>query len=61
MGEVSIIGIDLAKQSFQVHGARADDSVAYRKKLSRGNVLGFLAFSRRGVWCRWKRPAAPRS
>ena len=43
MEEVSIIGIDLARNSFQVHGARADGSVAYRKKLSRTNVLGFLA------------------
>ncbi len=29
MEEVSIIGIDLAKRSFQVHGAKADGSVAY--------------------------------
>ena len=43
MEEVSIIGIDLAKRSFQLHGARADGSVAYRKKLSRGKLLGFLA------------------
>ena len=43
MEEVSIIGIDLAKRSFQVHGAKADGSVAYRKKLSRGKLLSFLA------------------
>ena len=43
MEEVSIIGIDLAKRSFQVHGATAGGSVAYRKKLSRGNLLSFLA------------------
>ena len=43
MKEVSIIGIDLAKHSFQVHGARADGSVAYRRKLSRGKLLGFLS------------------
>ena len=49
MGEVSIIGIDLAKQSFQVHGARADGSVAYRKKLSRGKVLSFVASQPRCV------------
>ena len=29
MEEVSIIGIDLAKRSFQLHGAKADGSVAY--------------------------------
>ena len=43
MEQVSIIGIDLAKNSFQLHGARADGSVAFRKKLSRGKVLDFLA------------------
>ena len=43
MEEVGIIGIDLAKRSFQVHGANGDGSVAYRKKLSRGKLLSFLA------------------
>ena len=43
MEEVTIIGIDLAKRSFQVHGARADGSVAFRRKLSRGRLLRFLA------------------
>ena len=43
MEEVGIIGIDLAKRSFQVHGARADGSVAHRGKLSRGRLLSFLA------------------
>ena len=43
MEEVSVIGIDLAKRSFQVHGAKADGSVAFRRKLSRGKVLSFLA------------------
>ena len=38
MEDVRVIGIDLAKRSFQVHGARADGSVAYR-----GKLLGFLA------------------
>jgi len=40
--EVSIIGIDLAKRSFQVHGARPDGSVAFRRKLSRGKLLDFV-------------------
>ncbi len=42
MEEVTIIGIDLAKRSFQVHGARADGSVAFRRKLGRGKLLGLL-------------------
>ncbi len=43
MAEVTIIGIDLAKHSFQLHGAHADGSVAFRKKLSREKLLDFLA------------------
>ena len=43
MSEVTIIGVDPAKQSFQVHGARSDGSVGYRKKLTRGQLLSFLA------------------
>ena len=43
MDEVSIIEFDLAKRSFQLHGARADGSVAFRKTLSRGKLLAFLA------------------
>ena len=43
MEKVSIIGLDLAKRSFQAHGAGADGGVGFRKKLSREKVLGFLA------------------
>ena len=43
MEQVSIIGIDLAKRSFQVHGALANGSVAFRKKLSWEKVVAFLA------------------
>ena len=49
MENVSIIGIDLAKYRFQLHGAQADGSVAFRKKLSRGKVLDFLASQPRCV------------
>lgn len=35
MGEVSFVGVDVAKNVFQVHGAAADGSVLFRKKLSR--------------------------
>ena len=43
MEQVTIIGIDLAKHSFQLHGAHANGSVAFRRKLSRGKLLDFLA------------------
>jgi len=42
MTEVSIIGLDLAKNVFQAHGAAADGSVVFRRKLRRSQVLGFL-------------------
>src|SRR5215203_5340321 len=43
MDKVSIIGLDLAKRSFQAHGALVDGGVGFRKKLSREKVLGFFA------------------
>ena len=43
MNNVSIIGIDISKSSFQLHGATADGAPVLRKKLSRGKVLEFLA------------------
>jgi transposase len=43
MGEVSIIGVDLAKNVFQLHGAAADGSVVFRKKLSRLQFARFMA------------------
>lgn len=43
MTEVSIIGLDLAKRVFQVHGARADGSISFRRKLSRSQLLSFLS------------------
>lgn len=49
MEKVSIIGLDLAKRSFQAHGARADGGVGFRKKLSRETVLAFLAEQSRCV------------
>ena len=43
MEQVNVIGLDLAKRTFQLHGARGDGSVAFRKKLSREKILTFLA------------------
>jgi transposase len=43
MGEVSIIGLDLAKNVFQAHGAAADGAVVFRRKLSRAQLLKFIA------------------
>lgn len=43
MEEVSIVGLDLAKRVFQVHGAALDGRVVCRKKLSRGQLHAFFA------------------
>jgi len=43
MKEVNIIGLDLAQNVFQAHGAGTDGSVAFRRKLSRGQLLKFLS------------------
>lgn len=53
MGEVSIIGLDLAKNVFQAHGAAADGSVIFRRKLSRAQLLNFLA-AQPPAWWQWK-------
>ena len=44
MEQVTIVGLDLAKRVFQVHGATADGGIAIRKKLPRGHVLAFFAY-----------------
>jgi hypothetical protein len=43
MEEVTIIGVDLAKNVFQLHGAAGDGSVVFRKKLSRPQFARFMA------------------
>ena len=43
MGEVTTIGLDLAKSIFQAHGADAQGAVVFRKKLRRDQVLAFFA------------------
>jgi transposase len=43
MGEVTTIGLDIAKSVFQAHGSDASGSVVFRKKLSRGRLLAFFA------------------
>ena len=43
MSEISIVGVDLAKSVFQVHGADERGAVVLRKKLRRDQVRGFFA------------------
>jgi len=43
MKEINVIGLDLAKNVFQVHGVNADGEVVVRKQLKRSQVLRFFA------------------
>lgn len=43
MNEVAIIGVDLAKNTFQVHGADNAGSTLFRKKLTRRQFPKFMA------------------
>ena len=43
MGEVTTIGLDLAKHVFQVHGVDAEGATVLRKQLRRTQVLGFFS------------------
>ena len=43
MTEITTVGLDLAKSVFQIHGADQDGKPVMRKKLRRGQVLGFFA------------------
>ena len=46
MGELTTIGLDLAKHVFQVHGVDAEGATVLRKQLRRAQVL---AFTRMGI------------
>jgi hypothetical protein len=39
MGEITTIGLDLAKHVFQVHGVDAHGTTVLRKRLRRGQVM----------------------
>src|SRR5258708_29762793 len=49
MEKATIIGIDLAKRVFQVHAAAKDGRPVLRKKVSRAQLLGFLAKQPRAI------------
>ena len=42
MSEVTTIGLDLAKNVFQVHGIDASGQVVVRRQLRRSQVLSFF-------------------
>ncbi len=53
MNNLTTIGIDLAKNSFSVHGVDARGKRVFRKTLSRGKLLPFLAQQRPSRVGRW--------
>ena len=53
MGDVITIGLDIAKASFQAHGADASGAVVFRKKLTRDGCWRSWPRSR-DVWWPWK-------
>ena len=49
MGEITTVGLDLAKHVFQVHGVDAAGATVLRKQLRRGQLLLFFGRLRRCV------------
>lgn len=43
MGAISVLGIDLAKSIFQLHGINEQGKAILRKRVSRGELLRFIA------------------
>ena len=43
MGQVVVVGLDIAKSVFQVHGIDRDGGVVVRRRLRRARVLAFFA------------------
>ena len=43
MGSVTTIGLDLARNVFQVHGVDAEGVAVIRQRLTRGRMLRFFA------------------
>ncbi len=60
MSEIITVGLDLAKNVFQVHGADATGRAVLRKKLRRDQVWHSLD-SCRPASSRWKPAVAPTS
>ena len=51
--QVTTIGLDIAKNVFQVHGIDGNEKVVIRKQLRRGQVKRFLRSCRR-AWSDWR-------
>ncbi|MES0865020.1 hypothetical protein ABLN87_22120 [Ruegeria sp. SCPT10] len=43
MADLELVGIDLAKNVFQLHGCSATGEMIFRKQLRRNNLLSFVS------------------
>ena len=50
MDTVAVVGLDLAKNIFQVHGVGANGGVVVRRQIRRGQVLAFFSSLKRRAW-----------
>ena len=48
MNEITTVGLDLAKNVFQVHGVDAEGTTVLRKQLRRAQLLAFFSRQRSG-------------
>lgn len=58
MNTVTLVGIDLGRHSFHLHGQDASGRMVFRKKLSRSQMLTMLANSQ-PVVSLWRRVLVP--
>jgi transposase len=49
VGEISIIGLDIAKQVFHAHGADASGATVFSRRITRAKLIPFFASQRRCV------------
>ncbi len=57
--QITTIGLDIAKNVFQVHGIDAAERIVVRKQLRRRQVLEFFKALPPYVWSAWKRAPRP--
>ena len=50
MNETTTIGLDIAKQVFQVHGVAVDSTVTVKRQLRRSDIIRFSIDFRAAVW-----------
>jgi len=53
IAQVITIGLDIAKNVFQAHGADAADRQVFSQRIARGKVLDFSPGNRSASW-RWR-------